>query len=283
MALVLDSSDAIYGAGRYGSARYGIASPIYIVDGQRLTSAIGTVKVQVVEKSDSVRATLTLGTIAFVAKANKTLAATHLDIALGTSSIFADANLEAEAVTIVSGPSDPTLEAKANQQAASVRATFTLGAVSARSINTVPVNGVSLSTTSGSVKVNLRTFVSGARTSSAVGTVKVNLSKVVAFVRVTSATNTVTTGAKANTVLAFTRSSLTLGSIKKQLNTKPVGVRVTATSNTVSLNAKANKTVTHTRMTSNTTASTATGVTFNYPAFSANYSPQRTIYIPRAA
>ena len=283
MALILDSYDAIYGTGRYGSARYGVVSPIWTVDGQRLTSAIGTVEVQVVEKLGSVRATLSLGTPTYTGIANKTLASSRLNVTLGNSTASAAANIEAEPNVIYSNTSDSGFEAKANQVAEAVTATITLGTISAKSINRVPVDGVRLTTNSGTIEVTLRTFVSGVRASSAVGTVKVNLSKVVAYVRATLTTNAPTTKAKANTVLVSTRSSVTLGSIKKQLNTKPVGARATVTANTVSRSGDANKTVTHSRITSSTKPSTATGTAFNFSGFATNYSPRRTIYIARAA
>lgn len=283
MALIVDQYDALYGIGRYGSARYGIVTPIYVVEGQRLTSALGTIEVQVSEKSESARATFSLGTPTYTATANKALVGIHADLTLGTSVIAAAANIAAEPVTITSGTSDSTFEAKANQEAAPVSATITLGTVSAKSINRVPVDGFTLSIESGIVEITLRTYVTGVRTSSSLGLVKVNLKKVVSSVRSTIALGTSTTKAPANKIPASNRSSITLGDIKKQLNTKPTGIRVTVTNQTAFPSADANKVLAHTRISTTVKSGTATGVAFNFSTFANNYSPRRTLYIPQAA
>lgn len=283
MALILDRYDAVYGIGRYGSARYGIVTPIYTVSGQRLTSSIGTVKVRVTEKSEAVRATLRLGTPTYKAAANKTLAYKRLNVTLGTVVKKAAANTNAAPLRIQSGTSDSRYTAKANKVLESVSVTVSLGTISAKSINRVPVNGFTLSISCGIVEVTLRTYVTGYRLSSSVGTVKVNLKKVISSVRSTMAVKTVTTKAKANLTPLPLRSSLSLGTPKENLVTRIIGLRVTSTVHAATTKAKANKVVASTHMTSGTKYGTATGVVFNFSAFSANYSPRRTLYIPQAA
>ena len=170
-----DSFDALYGTGTYGSARYGIVAPEVALTGvsgtgaiqavaingfeidlsERLgsvsaTGSVGTLTVNIVESLGSVSATGSIGTIE-----------PRTSEALG--SVFATGSVNTVTVNIA-------------EKLTGVSATFTLNAagLDIRSINRVPVDGVSGTTALGTIEAQTTEALNSVSAIGAVGSLTVH-------------------------------------------------------------------------------------------------------------
>ncbi len=276
-----DSSDALYGVGRYGLARYGVVAPtvslvgvsatgfvrnlhldIFEVDitekiygSASATGSVGSVTVNLVEKLDSVTSTASVGIVV----PQVTVYVTSVEALVETN--FVQVNL--------------------SEKLESVSAEFTVNAagLDIRSINRVNIFGPDVFGQVGAPRVNIKEYILGV---SAVGSSSPTRQKLVE--KIQSVVATASAGVLTNSNLTRVSSVGIVAStntVREHITERPTGqalnssIGVLRFSNTKRLSTP--------RMVISVGKTTPTGIVFDFYGVRELYSPYRTILIPRAA
>ena len=252
MAVVVNS--AVYGLGTYGNARYGkvIVSNLDQVVG---AGQVNTVKVNLVKVLSGTPSTVTLGTF-------------KVGVTEKLVQVFAV------------GSANP-LKINVKEVLAGVVGVFTLngGGLSIRSVNRVPVIGVTSSGIATTTQQNIGENLSPIGAIVVVGTLQVNLKEVVSSVSVSGSVNSVVVNT--GTTLTGTQGVFSLISVKVNLkeNLNSVVANGYVVVPRVSLSEKLNFV-----QATGLIGSIATNSNdFNFEAVKNLYSRNRTVYVARAA
>lgn len=154
MTVVYGSNDAVYGAGEYGVARYGIVSPTKIVTGVSLVASAGTLETS--------------------AKANTILPkAPTLNTSVGTPLYLADANIDVTGVQLFTQIGEVTVRSVNRVEVTGVSASLSLGdpIVEGGTGVTVITDSLNVLVQLGTVTPAVKVFVSGVNLTQGVGNV----------------------------------------------------------------------------------------------------------------
>jgi hypothetical protein len=170
-----DSFDALYGTGAYGSARYGIVAPEVALTGVSATGSVQTVaingfEIDISERLNSVSATGSINTITVnIIEALNSVSATG---SIGTVEPKVDEALNSVSATVSIG----TIQPNVSEPITGVVGTFTLNGagLDIRSINRVPVDGVSGTTTLGTIEAQTTEALNSVSAIGAVGSLTVH-------------------------------------------------------------------------------------------------------------
>jgi hypothetical protein len=280
-----DSADAIYGSGQYGSASYGVVTPVIQITGVGATGTIQPVaingfEVDISEKLDSVSATGSVNTVTVDIKT--TLAGVAGTTALGTIEPKVDEALGSVSAT----GSVNTVTVNIKEDVTGVVGTFTLNGagLSIRSINRVPVTSAGLTGTIGTIEPKVDEALGSVSATGAVGTLTVNLSEKLASV---SATGNIGSLEFSNThSLTSTGITGSIGTVspnvKEELQLNAVsGVSATGSVNTVRQNPSAGLASVESFVLIK--EPNVTAVQFDFEAVAHLYSRRRAVKVPRAA
>ena len=276
-----DPTDAVYGFGVYGQARYGVVAPTVslvgvsatglvrephldsfeidvtekVYDGASATGGIGYLSLHVVERLESAPATASIGLVS-------------PNIALLTGSVEAY-----EATGSVQVNLSEVLE--------SVSATFTINAegLSVRSINRVNISGPDVFGQIGTPEPQVREYVSGVSATVATSQTKQNLRKTLQGVSASSSVGVLTNSNSTRLTSSATLSGI--GDTKENVVERVSGPQLVSGVGvpTHSITKRLSNVV----MVSSIGDTSETGIIFNFEAVKDLYSRQRTITISRAA
>lgn len=274
-----DSADAIYGIGAYGSASYGVVSPIVAVTGVSGTALtrnlhINAFEVDITEPLYGPNAlTGSIGTLEF----SNTVSLTGV---VGNGQIGTVSPNIAFGITGVSATGAVNnVDENVTEKIVGVIGTFTINAagLDVKSINRVPVTVSPIISSIGIVSPNVdEPIATGVQGTITLGFIQVNITEKVSSV---SATGSIGSLEHSNTVtLTGVEGVVQVGEVEEQpLERISTGVQAIGAIGTLTLSNAF--TVTGVQGTFNTGNITATGVTFTFVA--ADYDRRRVAYVPR--
>ena len=275
-----DSSDAIYGVGRYGLARYGVVAPVVLLTGVSATGLIREphldgFEIDIHEKVDGVAATGSAGslTLHVVEKLDSAPSTGFVGTVTPVVTVFVTG---VEAFEGFSG-----VQVNVSEILGSVSAEFTVNAagLDIRSINRVDIFGPDVFGQVGTPQVDIKEFVSGVSATGSVSTTRQNLAKTPQGVSATGSVGTLTHSNLTRIVSVGLTGSV--NSVKENVREPIVGQTITSGIGTIShSNTKKLETP---RLVASAGSTTETGVNFDFYAVRELYSHRRTILIPRAA
>lgn len=202
MTVSYGPEDALYGTGRYGVARYGSVGPTKLITGVSGTISLGDTKVNLLLKPLGFTLTTVLGDPNLSGHANKTVSGYTLSGYLGELVVTAKAQQVLGGYALDADLGSITFSADANKSVSGYLLSTSLGEVAVKSINKVEVLGVSATFTLGDLTVEGGTgateILDGFSIQSNLGTVKPNLRTFVSGVSATINLGSVGKSAKAS-------------------------------------------------------------------------------------
>ena len=275
-----DSSDAFYGVGRYGSARYGVVTPTVLLTGVSATGLtrelhLDGFEIDIHEIVHGVAATGSVGslTLHVVEKLNSTPATTSVGTVVPVVTVFV---ASVEAYEGING-----VQVNVSEVLEPVSATFTINAagLDIKSINRVDIFGPDVFGEVGTPEVQVREYISGVSATTSVSPTKQNLKKVPTGV---SAQGLVGTLTHSNLIRV---TSVTLiarvGATRENIVDRVVGQQLSSAIG--SLTHSNTERLVSVGMVASVGIPSKTAVNFDFYAVRDLYSAQRTILIPRAA
>ena len=275
-----DSSDALYGTGTHGSARYGKVSPNVSLTGVSATGAIETVSVGgfEIDISENLLSVSATGAIGSVGVGNS---ATLTGVSATGSINTVKENVAEELGSVSATGAIGTIEPQVDEDLLSVSATGSIGTLKVNIDESLA--SVSATGTIGTVEAKTSEDLLSVIATLTVGTVKPNVAEKLGTVVGTSATSSVTTTASAtpqfvgleltgsinapepvvDEALQSVSATTALGSIRLITTEKLTGVSSSAVVNLPSANVAS--------------------IQFDYEAVKHRYNKRRTVLLPRAA
>ena len=275
-----DSSDALYGTGRHGSARYGRVTPNVALSGVSATGAIETVSVggfeiDISENLLSVSATGAIGSLGV--GNSKTLTGVSATGSINT----VKENVAKELGSVTATGAIGTIEPQVDEDLLSVSATGSIGTLTVNVSETLA--SVSATGTIGTVEAKTSENLLSVIATFTVGTVKPNLSKTLGTVVGTSGARAVTTSATATPPI--TGLELT-GSINAPEPVVDEGLQsVAATVSIGSINVGVIEKLASASASAvvNLPTANVASIQFDYEAVKHRYNKRRTVLLPRVA
>jgi len=275
-----DSGDALYGTGAYGSASYGIVTPTVALTGVSGTALTRTVHINAFEidiTEPLYGPNALVGSVGTLEFANTvTLATTVGTGQIGTVSPNIATELSNGGFAGGTALTN-TVTVNVTEKLNSVSATFTIGTLSIRSINRVPVTGAGMTGSIGTPEPRVdETITIGVQGTTALGSIQVHVSEKIVSVPLTGSIGALE---HSNTVtLTGVEGIAQVGEVEDQPTERIVsGVQGTGAIGTVALSNAF--TVTGVQGTFGIGSVTATGVIFTFVA--ADYDRRRVAYVPR--